>query len=79
MLIDANLLCTTPSRAVHGVQCDVTNSPTRTGTPYGGRLDWMMPGGNKLIVHLKDKMKIRHRKRWSQVNHLHSEMYSTVI
>ena len=36
-------------------------------TPYGGRLVFTMPGENKLIVHLKDKEKIRHRKRWSQV------------
>ena len=36
-------------------------------TPYGGRLVWTLPGQNKLIVHLKDKNKIRHKKRWSQV------------
>ena len=42
--------------------------PIRMATPYGGRLTWELPGGNKLIVHLKDKNKIRHRKRWSQVS-----------
>ncbi len=42
--------------------------PTRIPTPYGGRLTWKLPGGNNLIVHLKDKNKIRHRKRWSQVH-----------
>ena len=37
-------------------------------TPYGGRLEWTLRSGkNKLIVHLKDKDLIRHRKRWSQV------------
>ena len=36
-------------------------------TPYGGRLEWRLPGGTKLIAHLKDKARIRHRKRWSQV------------
>ena len=41
--------------------------PTKVGTPYGGRLIWALPGGNKLIAHLKDKAVIRHRKRWSQV------------
>lgn len=41
--------------------------PTRIPTPYGGRLTWKLPGGNNLIIHLKDKNKIRHRKRWSQV------------
>ena len=41
--------------------------PTKVPTPYGGRLIWRMPGGNKIVAHLKDKAKIRHRKRWSQV------------
>ena len=41
--------------------------PSKTDTPYGGRLIWRLPGGNKLIAHMKDKSKIRHRKRWSQV------------
>ena len=43
--------------------------PTKVATPYGGRLVWILPGGNSLIVHLKDKDKIRHRKRWSQVRY----------
>jgi len=41
--------------------------PTKMVTPYGGRLTWKLPGGNNLVVHLKDKLKIRHKKRWSQV------------
>jgi chitin synthase len=41
--------------------------PTKVPTPYGGRLIWRMPGGNKIVAHFKDKAKIRHRKRWSQV------------
>jgi chitin synthase len=41
--------------------------PTLVPTPYGGRLEWTLPGQNKLIAHLKDKILIRHRKRWSQV------------
>ncbi|XP_071085236.1 chitin synthase chs-2-like isoform X2 [Haliotis cracherodii] len=45
--------------------------PTRTETPYGGRLVWTLQGGNTLTAHLKDKMKIRHRKRWSQVMYLY--------
>lgn len=44
--------------------------PIRTPTPYGGRLTWRLPGGTKLIVHMKDKHKIRHKKRWSQVWHI---------
>lgn len=45
--------------------------PKKYVTPYGGRLEWELPGENKLIVHLKDKDKIRHKKRWSQVIHGH--------
>jgi hypothetical protein len=41
--------------------------PLKTPTPYGGRLTWVLPGGNFLIAHIKDKTKIRHKKRWSQV------------
>ncbi len=44
----------------------VMDPPNKVITPYGGRLLWKLPGGNSLIVHLKDKQKIRHRKRWSQ-------------
>ena len=44
--------------------------PFRTPTPYGGRLTWRLPGGTKLVTHLKDKHKIRHKKRWSQVSRL---------
>ena len=36
-------------------------------TPYGGRLQVTLPRGNLLVVHLKDKKLIRHKKRWSQV------------
>lgn len=42
--------------------------PFKTPTPYGGRLTWVLPGGNFLIAHIKDKTKIRHKKRWSQVS-----------
>nr|AYU70919.1 chitin synthase 2 [Cryptolestes ferrugineus] len=40
-------------------------------TPYGGRLEWTLPGKTKLIVHLKDKAKIRAKKRWSQVMYMY--------
>lgn len=45
--------------------------PTKYPTPYGGRLVWTLPGKTKMIVHLKDKAKIRHRKRWSQVMYMY--------
>lgn len=35
---------------------------------YGGQVIYTMPGGNLIYTHLKDKVKIRHRKRWSQVS-----------
>lgn len=53
-------------------QCHIElKPPKKYPTPYGGRLEWLMPGHNKLIAHLKDKIKIRHRKRWSQVMYMY--------
>lgn len=50
-------------------QCQLKlKSPKKIPTPYGGRLEWTLPGETKIIAHLKDKSMIRHRKRWSQVN-----------
>ncbi|XP_052804939.1 uncharacterized protein LOC128234627 isoform X2 [Mya arenaria] len=40
-------------------------------TPYGGQIVYPMPGDNFLFVHLKDKSKIRHKKRWSQVMYMY--------
>ena len=49
--------------------------PAKIVTPYGGRLVgaghgrlihgqvWTLPGETKIICHLKDKDKIRHKKR----------------
>ncbi|CAK1549970.1 unnamed protein product [Leptosia nina] len=45
--------------------------PKKYPTPYGGRLVWTLPGKNKIICHLKDKSKIRHKKRWSQVMYMY--------
>ncbi|CAH2104565.1 unnamed protein product [Euphydryas editha] len=45
--------------------------PKKFPTPYGGRLVWTLPGKNKMICHLKDKSKIRHKKRWSQVMYMY--------
>ncbi|XP_046583926.1 chitin synthase chs-2-like [Haliotis rubra] len=47
------------------------HDPYKVITPYGAQLIWEMPGGNLLYVHLKDKNKIRHRKRWSQVMYMY--------
>ncbi|XP_013168329.1 PREDICTED: uncharacterized protein LOC106118264 isoform X1 [Papilio xuthus] len=45
--------------------------PKKYPAPYGGRLTWVLPGKTKMICHLKDKAKIRHRKRWSQVMYMY--------
>uniref|UniRef100_A0A914D222 Calponin-homology (CH) domain-containing protein n=1 Tax=Acrobeloides nanus TaxID=290746 RepID=A0A914D222_9BILA len=53
--------------AVHQTQMRL-KSPKKAITPYGGRISYVLPGKNRLTIHLKDKNKIRHRKRWSQIN-----------
>ncbi|XP_052791804.1 chitin synthase chs-2-like [Mya arenaria] len=40
-------------------------------TPYGGQFILQLPGGTHVTVHLKDKKKIRARKRWSQVMYMY--------
>lgn len=45
--------------------------PKKLPAPYGGRLVWTLPGKTKMIAHLKDKDRIRHRKRWSQVMYMY--------
>ncbi|ELT92107.1 hypothetical protein CAPTEDRAFT_22210, partial [Capitella teleta] len=57
--------------AVHNVRLASMYVPEKVETPYGGQLKYTFPGGNKMIVHLKDKLKIRHRKRWSQVMYMY--------
>ena len=45
--------------------------PIKIPTPYGGRLVWNLPGSTQIICHLKDKNKIRHKKRWSQCMYMY--------
>ncbi|XP_068231758.1 chitin synthase chs-2-like isoform X2 [Palaemon carinicauda] len=45
--------------------------PKKFPAPYGGRLVWTLPGKTKIVAHLKDKSKIRHKKRWSQVMYMY--------
>ncbi|XP_022537815.2 chitin synthase 1 [Astyanax mexicanus] len=40
-------------------------------TPYGGRLVFVLPEGNMLYIHLKDKERIRNKKRWSQIMYMY--------
>ncbi|KAJ0003674.1 hypothetical protein NQD34_008772 [Periophthalmus magnuspinnatus] len=44
---------------------------TIINTPYGGRVIVKMPHGNLIVIHFKDKERIRHKKRWSQVMYLY--------
>lgn len=44
--------------------------PEKCRTPYGGRLTWKL-GSTELVVHLKDKNRIRHKKRWSQCMYMY--------
>ncbi|KAH7718856.1 chitin synthase 1 [Aphelenchoides avenae] len=53
--------------AVHQAEVRL-KTPRKCATPYGGRISYTLPGKNKLTVHLKDKNKIRLRKRWSQAS-----------
>lgn len=45
--------------------------PKKIPTPYGGRLIWTLHGKTKIVCHLKDKEKIRRKKRWSQVMYMY--------
>ena len=45
--------------------------PRKIPTPYGGRLVWTLPGKTKVVAHLTDKRKIRHKKRWSQCMYMY--------
>jgi len=58
------------ARDVHGTDCYI-RPPVKFPTPYGGRLVWTLPGRTHMIVHLKNKDKIRHKKRWSQVMYMY--------
>ncbi|KAL7036514.1 hypothetical protein ACKWTF_008831 [Chironomus riparius] len=67
------LLVTTLDEAasdVHQTQIRL-RAPKKYPAPYGGRLVWTLPGKTKMIAHLKDKDRIRHRKRWSQVMYMY--------
>ena len=56
---------------VHDIEGMKMTAPIKTPTPYGGRLTWKLPGGNFLIVHLKDKKRVIKRKRWSMVMYMY--------
>ncbi|CAH1797404.1 unnamed protein product [Owenia fusiformis] len=56
--------------SVHEMSVRIAD-PTKVPTPYGGKLIWTLPGGNVVVAHLKDKNRIRHRKRWSQCMYMY--------
>lgn len=39
-------------------------------TPYGLQLKWCLPNGMPFVLHLKDKVKVKAKKRWSQVMYM---------
>ena len=39
-------------------------------SPYGIQLNWTLAGGMPFFIHLKDPMKIKAKKRWSQVMYM---------
>ncbi|KAH9369652.1 hypothetical protein HPB48_007619 [Haemaphysalis longicornis] len=59
------------SSSVYGLSDICLPPPRLLDTPYGGRLEWTMPGRNPLVVHLKDRARIRNKKRWSQVMYMY--------
>lgn len=66
------LVSTIDEAATHVHETNIRiKPPTKYPSPYGGRLVWTLPGKTKLTVHIKDKSKIRHRKRWSQVMYMY--------
>ncbi|CAF2114502.1 unnamed protein product [Rotaria magnacalcarata] len=40
----------------------IVEDPIKISTPYGGRSVWLLPGKNRLIVHVKHKYLIRYKK-----------------
>ncbi|CAL4061130.1 unnamed protein product, partial [Meganyctiphanes norvegica] len=55
---------------VHGTNLRIRPAK-KYPTPYGGRLVWTLPGKTKIVCHLKDKSRIRHKKRWSQCMYMY--------
>ena len=47
------------------------SKPGKAETPYGGKITYSLPGGSLLVIHLKDKAKIRIKKRWSQILYMY--------
>ncbi|XP_068739006.1 uncharacterized protein [Montipora capricornis] len=43
---------------------------TKLKTPYGMQLRWKLPGGMDFTIHLKDNVKVKNKKRWSQVMYM---------
>ncbi|XP_061180822.1 chitin synthase chs-2-like [Saccostrea echinata] len=56
--------------AVHA-KATKLEKPVIICTVYGAQIVYKMPGGNLMFIHLKDKTKIRNKKRWSQVMYMY--------
>ncbi|KAL4234691.1 hypothetical protein ACF0H5_006332 [Mactra antiquata] len=53
------------------IKSEWNNRPVSCIMPYGGRLTWTLPGKTKMVIHMKNKNKIRRGKRWSQILYLY--------
>ncbi|KAG8237767.1 hypothetical protein J437_LFUL017831 [Ladona fulva] len=66
------LMETIDDAAIHVHEAHIKiRAPKKYPTPYGGRLVWTLPGKTKMVAHLKDKTRIRQKKRWSQVMYMY--------
>ncbi|XP_055338625.1 chitin synthase chs-2-like [Paramacrobiotus metropolitanus] len=64
----ARLITTFQEAAANVHEFPVTLRPPRkVTTPYGGQLQWVLPGGNRCTIHFKDTNLIRAGERWSEV------------
>ena len=59
------------SSLVFKTRQSVLGRPERYITPYGGQLVWRTVANKQIFVHLKDKTRVRNRKRWSQIMYLY--------
>lgn len=49
---------------------DWVESGQKMETPYGQRLEWVLPNGTPFAMHLKDPALVKRGKRWSQVMYM---------
>jgi len=68
---DLSVAINNAAKLVMRTKKSILSPPTRYLTPYGGQLVWKTPYNKLIYVHLKDKTKVRNKKRWSQIMYLY--------